>query len=144
MKKDITCPTAGGTATITHPCQTGPPPTEKKHPHSKPTAEPMYTGSMHWDGTITVYPSGAPETTVTPGIECQGTSGPSCSFVIFASPTCSLQPHGTGVYHKGGKGEKSHTSIPTVSASSGATKTVRAKHTATCRAASDSEASPTT
>ena len=131
MKKHITCPTAGGTATISHPCHTGPPPTSiLKHPHSKPTSAMEHTKSEKWDGTVTVYPSDAPEVTVTPGIDCQGETGPSCALVTFASPTCSLQPHETGEHHKA---DKTYKSFPTITASAGAVKTVHAKHTATCK-----------
>ncbi len=138
MKKDITCPTAGGTATLSHACHTGPPPTSvMKHPHSKPTGSMEHTKSKKWDGTVTMYPSGAPEVTMTPGIDCEGETGPSCSFITFAKATCSEEPLSASGSEmpKHHKGHKTHSSFPTITASAGATKTVHAKHTATCKAA---------
>ncbi len=133
IKKHLTCPTSGGTATVSFPCPTGPPPTGKpSHPHSKPTNLP--TGHhKKWDGTITIYPSGAPEVTKTRGIDCQGESGgPSCSQVVFASPTCAPP---TNLPKPSDFPSFSHKSFPTVTASAGETKTVHAHGPPTCKAA---------
>lgn len=132
IKKHLTCPTSGGTATVSIPCPTGPPPTGKpSHPHSRPTDMP--TGHhKKWDGTITVYPSGAPEVTKTLGIDCAGESGPSCSQVIFASMTCAPP---TNLPKPNDFPSFSHKSFPTVTASAGETKTVHAHGPPTCKAA---------
>lgn len=135
-EKFLECPAEGGNATVSLPCPPAGRPDGRRPGGRHPDGPDGSNGRPDsrrpaWDGTVTVFPTGAPEVTVTMGIDCKG-----CTAVAFAKPTCTNLPRNRRPDEQRTRTRnrmtQSHSSHPTVTASDGATKTVYAKGPPTC------------